>query len=177
MTDTTHSSPVKPPRPGEERLARDPAELAPDAGLVFIGHIETPWQTPDACPRNARASDATARVRLKPEYLPGLASIDSCTHVILLYWMHRARRDLIVQAPSFAKGAHGCFALRSPIRPNPVSLSVSELVERTDDGLIVRGIDCLNGTPLIDIKPYFARTDSVAGASVGWFEREDDGGS
>ena len=160
----------KPPRPGEQCLPNDPARMSFDAGVVFIGHIETPWPTSDDCPRNARVEDAVCQLHLKPEFRPGLASLETCTHVIILYWMHRARRDLIVQSPSFTQGVHGCFALRSPVRPNPISVSVSRLVECTPEGLSVEGLDCVNGTPLIDIKPYFARTDSVPDARVGWFD-------
>ncbi len=83
----------------------------------------------------------------------------------------QARRDLAVLAPGFADETHGCFGLRAPVRPNPVSLSVVQLLEMTGDGFLVRGLDCLNGTPLIDIKPYFATTDSVPDAQVRWRDR------
>jgi tRNA-Thr(GGU) m(6)t(6)A37 methyltransferase TsaA len=158
----------KTPRAGETALATDPATLAADAGIVFIGHVETPWKSRSECPRNSRGSREICRVVLKPDYLPGLKSVETCSHLVLLYWMHEARRDLIVQAPSFADTTHGCFALRTPVRPNPVSLSVVEFVGMTPDGFRVRGLDCLDGTPLVDIKPYFATTDSVPDAVVGW---------
>lgn len=167
MSDKT----AMPARAGEIQLARDPAALAADAGIVFIGHVETPWRTRGECPRNGRQSREACRVVLKPDYLEGLTSVETCSHLILLYWMHEARRDLIVQVPRFASKAHGCFALRTPVRPNPISLSVVERLDMTDDGFLVRGLDCLHGTPLVDIKPYFATTDSVPGAEVGW--RED----
>ena len=160
-----------PARPGEEAFGHDPAQGPFDAGLVFIGHVETPWATRAECPRNGRATDAVCRVRVKPEYRKGLKSVEECSHLILLYWMHKARRDLAVLAPGFADESHGCFGLRAPVRPNPVSLSVVQLLEMTEDGFLVRGLDCLNGTPLIDIKPYFATTDSVPDAQVRWRER------
>ncbi|WP_093807631.1 tRNA (N6-threonylcarbamoyladenosine(37)-N6)-methyltransferase TrmO [Stappia sp. ES.058] len=141
-----------------------------EAGLVFIGHLETPWETPQDCPRNGRASDAICHVHVKEPFREGLASVETCSHLYLLYWMHHARRDLIVQAPSFADSPHGSFALRSPIRPNPVALSVVELLAMRPDGFDVRGLDCVNGTPLVDIKPYFAGTDSIPHARVGWRE-------
>lgn len=164
MSDKT----AMPARAGEIQLARDPATLVADAGIVFIGHVETPWKVRQECPRNGRQSRETCRVVLKPDYLEGLKSVETCSHLILLYWMHEARRDLVVQAPSFASKAHGCFALRSPVRPNPVSLSVVERLVMTGDGFLARGLDCLDGTPLVDIKPYFATTDSIPGAEVGW---------
>ncbi|MBC00680.1 MAG: tRNA (N6-threonylcarbamoyladenosine(37)-N6)-methyltransferase TrmO [Rhodobacteraceae bacterium] len=167
----THPS-AKSPRPGEQKLAIDPAQMPQNAGIIFIGHIETPWKTTQDCPRNGRGSDALCRVHLRPAFREGLASVETCSHLYLLYWMHQARRDLIVQAPSFAARPHGCFALRSPIRPNPVALSVVELVAMRADGFDVRGLDCVDGTPLVDIKPYFPGTDSVPQARVGWREEE-----
>ena len=156
------------PRPGEIALDRDPAAQRPDAGLVFIGHIETPWTSRHECPRSGRRSDDLCKVHLKPDYAPGLASVGSCTHLILLYWMDKARRDLIVQAPAFDSVTHGVFALRSPVRPNPIALSVVDLVAIDGPTLTVRGVDCLDGTPLLDIKPYFPRNDSIPDAEVGW---------
>ncbi|WP_371328916.1 tRNA (N6-threonylcarbamoyladenosine(37)-N6)-methyltransferase TrmO [Stappia sp. TSB10GB4] len=172
MTDTCADEMMA--RPGEQAFDHDPAQGPFDAGLVFIGHVETPWTRRADCPRNGRGSDAVCRVRLKPEYRRGLKSVADCSHLILLYWMHQARRDLAVLAPGFASETHGCFALRAPVRPNPVSLSVVQVLEMTEDGFLVRGLDCLNGTPLIDIKPYFATTDSVPEARVGWRERLKD---
>lgn len=158
-------------RPGEIQLAQDPATTADDARLIFIGHVETPWTDRHQCPRRGKDSDAVCRVRLKTEFRPGLKSIESCSHLYILYWMHEAPRDLIVQAPAFDETTHGVFALRSPARPNPIALSVVKVVEVHDDGVSVRGLDCLNGTPLLDIKPYFPATDSVPDATVGWREK------
>jgi tRNA-Thr(GGU) m(6)t(6)A37 methyltransferase TsaA len=159
------------PRPGEQTLGKDPASLPIDAGLVFIGHIQTPWRDRHACPRSGGGSEEICTIELKPEFQEGLQSVESCSHLILLYWMHEARRDLIVQAPAFDSVPHGCFALRSPVRPNPVSLSVVKLISVEGNQLKVQGLDCLNGTPLIDIKPYFPRNDSVPDATVGWHEK------
>ncbi|WP_417669993.1 tRNA (N6-threonylcarbamoyladenosine(37)-N6)-methyltransferase TrmO [Roseibium sp.] len=156
------------PRPGEIALHKDPAEQPPDCGLVFIGRIETPWEDRHACPRRGAGSDTICTVQVDEQFAEGLKSLESCSHLILLYWMHEARRDLIVQAPAFDSVTHGCFALRSPVRPNPIALSVVELVAIEGRTLSVRGLDCINGTPLIDIKPYFAANDCVPEASVGW---------
>jgi tRNA (Thr-GGU) A37 N-methylase len=82
-----------------------------------------------------------------------LAGSERHSHLQILYWMDRARRDLLLQMPRGAEAPAGTFGLRSPIRPNPVASSLVALVEARPDGLIVRGLDCLDGTPLIDIKP------------------------
>jgi tRNA-Thr(GGU) m(6)t(6)A37 methyltransferase TsaA len=87
---------------------------------------------------------------------------------MVLYWMDRARRDLVVQVPAHYGTGRGTFALRSPVRPNPIALSVVKLLKVDGTRLEVVGLDCLDGTPLLDIKPYFASTDSVADAEVGW---------
>lgn len=158
-----------PIRTGEVEISPD--ELSQDAWLSFIGHIQTPFKTRQECPRNGRKSDEIAYIKLKEPFLPALKSIETCSHVIVFYWMHEAIRTLVQQAPKFADATHGTFALRSPNRPNPVSISVVELVEVMPDGLKIRYIDCLDGTPLIDIKPYFQQTDAVPEAEVGWFNK------
>jgi tRNA-Thr(GGU) m(6)t(6)A37 methyltransferase TsaA len=86
--------------------------------------------------------------------------------------MDRARRDLMLQSPRHYRERRGTFALRSPARPNPIALSVVRLLGIDHNKLTVVGLDCLDNTPLIDIKPYFASTDSVPDAQVGWHLRE-----
>jgi len=138
-----------------------------DAGVYFIGRIRTPWRRRDDCPKNARGSDAECVIELDPRYAAALDGVASCTHLVVLYFMDRARRDLLVQAPRHGE-RRGTFALRSPVRPNPIAMSVVRLVRIDGTKLTVVGLDCLDGTPLIDIKPYFASVDSVPDAVVGW---------
>jgi tRNA-Thr(GGU) m(6)t(6)A37 methyltransferase TsaA len=141
-----------------------------DAGLYFIGRIRTPWTRREECPKNARESDAVCTVEVDPRYAAALKGVESCSHLILLYWMDKSRRDLVLQVPRHYGEARGTFALRSPARPNPIATSVVTLLQVSDSRLSVIGVDCLDGTPLIDIKPYFASTDSVPDAVVGWHE-------
>ena len=93
-----------------------------------------------------------------------ILDIERCSHLIVLYWMDEARRDLIRQVPGHLGKPRGTFALRSPVRPNPIALSVVELLKVDGLRLTIRYIDCRDGTPLIDIKPYFATTDSIPDA-------------
>ena len=137
-----------------------------DAGIYFIGRIRTPWTRRDECPKNARGSDAVCTIELDPRYAAALEGVAACTHLVILYFMDRARRDLLVQAPRHGE-RRGTFALRSPVRPNPIAMSVVRLVGIDGTKLAVVGLDCLDGTPLIDIKPYFASVDSVPDAVVG----------
>lgn len=136
-----------------------------DAQLYFLGRIRTPWKTLAECPKSASVRrDVEAVIELDPRYAAGLKDIGLMSHLIVLYWLDRSRRDVIIQAPSHAPEPRGVFALRSPVRPNPIGLAVVELVAVDGPRLTIRNIDCLDGTPVIDIKPYFASLDSVPDA-------------
>jgi tRNA-Thr(GGU) m(6)t(6)A37 methyltransferase TsaA len=139
-----------------------------DAGLYFVGRIRTPWTRRDDCPKNARESDAVCTIAVDPRWAAALKDIETCSHVLVLYWMHEARRDLVLQVPRHYGAQRGTFALRSPVRPNPIAASVARLVAVDGPTLSVAGLDCLDGTPLLDLKPYFASTDAVPDAVVGW---------
>ncbi len=116
-------------------------------------------------PKNTAQSDAEGRVELDPRYAQGLKELQLYSHAILLYWMDKARRDLIEQVPAYLGHPRGTFALRSPVRPNPISVGVVEVVRIEGGTLVVRKVDCVDGTPLVDIKPYFASTDSIPSAT------------
>jgi tRNA-Thr(GGU) m(6)t(6)A37 methyltransferase TsaA len=139
-----------------------------DASLYFIGRIHTPWRTRAECPKNARESEAVCTIEVDFLWAPALTGLETCTHVVVLYWMDRSRRDLIVQVPRHYGTPRGTFALRSPARPNPIAMSVARLLKLEGNRLSVVGLDCLDDTPLLDLKPYFASTDAAADAVVGW---------
>jgi len=141
-----------------------------DASVYFIGRIHTPWKTRKDCPKNARQARETGVVctlELDPRYVPGLKDIERCSHLVVFYWMDRARRDLLVQVPGHLGKGRGTFALRSPVRPNPISMSVVKLIKIDGNRIDVVALDCLDGTPLLDIKPYYASTDSIPDAVTG----------
>jgi tRNA-Thr(GGU) m(6)t(6)A37 methyltransferase TsaA len=152
-------------RPGEVATQLPPSF---DAGLYFIGAIRTPWERREDCPKNARESEAVCTIDVDPRWQEALAGIETCSHIFVLYWMDRARRDLVVQAPRHYGEPRGTFALRSPARPNPIAVSVVRLLRVNNARLSVVGLDCLDGTALIDLKPYFASTDAAPEAVVGW---------
>jgi tRNA-Thr(GGU) m(6)t(6)A37 methyltransferase TsaA len=143
-------------RPGEMEIGL-PAQT--DAGVYFIGTIHTPWLSRDECPKRGNDDGPECSIIVDERWRDALAGIGEHRRIQVLYWMHRARRDLVLQAPRGAGRTFGTFALRSPVRPNPIASSVVELlaVERTT--LRVRGLDCLDGTPLIDIKPERGHAD------------------
>jgi len=138
-----------------------------DAGLYFIGRIRTPWTRREDCPKNARESDAVCTIEVDPRWIEALTGVETCSHLLALYWMDKARRDLVLQMPRHLGEQRGTFALRSPVRPNPIAASVVRLLNVDGTRLSVVGLDCLDGTPLVDLKPYFASTDAVPDAVVG----------
>jgi tRNA-Thr(GGU) m(6)t(6)A37 methyltransferase TsaA len=139
-----------------------------DAGLYFIGRVRTPWTQRKQCPKNARESEAVCVLEVEERFAPALALVETCSHLLVLYWMDRSPRNIVLQNPRHYGELRGTFALRSPARPNPIAASVVRLLEVDGAQLAVVGLDCLDGTPLLDIKPYFASTDSVPDAVVGW---------
>ena len=151
-------------RPGESRLSCDPADLDGDDHIVFIVRIRTPWNTRSECPKNlrqARERDSLATLEVDEVWRQGLDGLTSGEHAIILYWMHEARRDLIKQRPRHRLAATGVFSLRSPARPNPIALSIVRLlqVDAATGEISIDAIDCLNGTPLLDIKPWLGSVD------------------
>ena len=150
-----------------------------DAGLYYVGRIRTPWRHRSQCPKNAneaRAAGIECTIEVDERYAAALTDIGACTYLLVLYWMHQARRDLVIQTPRHHGGPRGTFALRSPVRPNPVAASVAELVRVEGNRLTVIGLDCLDGTPLIDLKPHFGPVDVVVDTTLGRYaEQKVDG--
>ncbi|WP_149537391.1 tRNA (N6-threonylcarbamoyladenosine(37)-N6)-methyltransferase TrmO [Siccirubricoccus phaeus] len=139
--------------------------------LAAIGHLETPWAKPGDCPRNGRQPDLLPECRavVLPEYQDGLLGLEGFSHLILLYWMHQAPPPKLRFTPPFDGEQRGVFATRAPFRPNPVALSVVRFLGFAAPGvLLVQNLDCITGTPLLDIKPYLPSTDAEPEASMGW---------
>ena len=137
-------------RPNEIAVQTEPPD---DARLRFIGCIHTPWTDRRDCPRQGSHDGPECRVELFEPWQPALQGLEAYGTIELLYWLDRARRDLVIQNPAHSSQTHGTFALRSPVRPNPIGTSLVRL-ERIEGGnLFVRGLDCLSGTPLLDVKP------------------------
>ena len=129
-------------------------EARRDAWLSFIGTIETPWTARGECPRQGdREAGPPCRLVLAAAWEPALEGIEESASLQVLYWMHEARRDLVRLAPRGGR-MRGPFALRAPTRPNPIASAVVTLVARHGRVLEVRGLDCVSGTPLLDLKPW-----------------------
>ncbi len=123
-----------------------------DAHLVFIGRIRTHWTSRRDCPRQGRRDGPICHIELFEAWAEALDGITQFSSLEVLYWLHLSRRDLIRQSPR-GGGSRGTFALRSPVRPNPIGSSIVKLEGVEGTTLRVRGLDCLDGTPLLDIKP------------------------
>lgn len=138
-------------RPGEEAVKTPPAF---DAGLWFIGRISTPWTRPSDCPRRGdRDEGPVCRIEVFEPWTAALRGVEELDLLQVLYFMNLSRRDLVRQNPRHSGELVGTFAVRSPVRPNPIASSVVRLVGMDASTLLVRGLDCVDGTPLLDLKP------------------------
>lgn len=140
-----------------------------------IGVIRTPFDTHSGAPRNPREADgARGRAEVDPAYAPGLQDLDGFSHVILLFHFHRSSGHELVLAPRGRKQERGVFATRTPRRPNAIGLSVVRLDRIEGNVLHVRDVDMLDGTPLLDIKPYLPSIDARDTATMGWLTEAPD---
>jgi tRNA-Thr(GGU) m(6)t(6)A37 methyltransferase TsaA len=159
-------------RLNEIRLNEVAVELpAPnDAGLIFIGRIRTPWANRLECPRQGRGDGPICRIEVDVRWQQALERIDEFARLEVLYWLHESRRDLVQQSPANDGTTRGTFALRSPVRPNPIGTTIAHLVSREGSVLLVRGMDCLDGTPLLDLKPDRTLFTPIAPPQAGDFQ-------
>lgn len=153
-----------PLRPGEIATALDPASQPGDAWLVFIGRARTPWLSREDCPKNLRETrerGGSAAIEIDEPWRAGLRDLVPGEAIIVLTWLDRARRDVLVQSPRHRGSIAGVFSLRSPVRPNPIGLHVVRLLTcDADTGrLEIDALDCLDQTPVLDLKPWRQSVD------------------
>ncbi len=130
--------------------------------LKTIGIIKSPYKTISDAPRQGRLVQTIGTIEIFPEFNEGLKDIEKRSHVILIYWLHQANRNTLVTPTPDSNIPMGVFSIRSPSRPNPLGICTTELIERKGNMLIVKGIDAIDGTPLVDIKPYIPKLDEVS---------------
>ncbi|MEM4472735.1 MAG: tRNA (N6-threonylcarbamoyladenosine(37)-N6)-methyltransferase TrmO [Archaeoglobaceae archaeon] len=135
-----------------------------------IGIIRSPYKTLEEAPHQGRFSNEIFEIHVFEEYSEGLKDLETCSHLIVLYWLHLADRNKLIAIPPHDRKEHGVFATRSPHRPNPIGFAVVELLERKGNVLKVRWLDAIDGTPVLDIKPYSKELDCVENAKIGWFK-------
>jgi tRNA-Thr(GGU) m(6)t(6)A37 methyltransferase TsaA len=135
-----------------------------------IGVIHSPFTEKDKTPIQASRSQAVGQVEVYPEFADGLKDIEALSHIYLLYAFHESQGYQLQVKPFLDNQEHGIFATRYPYRPNPIGISIVKLVSRKDNMLTVEGIDTLDGTPLLDIKPYVPDFDLRTDVHAGWYE-------
>jgi len=162
-------------RENEIRKAEVAVEMPPptDAGLVFIGRIRTPWTSRMETPRQGRSDGPLCRIEVFEPWVRALDSLAQFERIEILYWLHLSRRDLVMQSPANDGTSRGTFSLRSPARPNPIGTAIAHLVGIDGATVTVRGLDCLDDTPLLDLKPDRSLFRPIAPAQAGDFQVGD----
>lgn len=135
-----------------------------------IGMIHSPFTKKEKTPIQPSRSKAIGKVEVFPQFVEGLQDIEGFSHLILLYMFHLSTEYKMLIRPYLDDIEHGVFATRYPNRPNPIGLSIVQLVSRYENYLEVKGIDVLDGTPLVDIKPYLPKFDIRENVRAGWFD-------
>jgi tRNA-Thr(GGU) m(6)t(6)A37 methyltransferase TsaA len=152
------------------------AAAARALSLTPIGVIRSPHRDPGSTPiQPACAEGCRGEVEVFEPYATGLDDVDGFSHIHLLYWLHLSGPPALKVTPFLDDTPRGVFATRAPNRPNPLGLSVVRVVARRGRILVVDDLDVLDGTPLLDIKPYVERFDVRTATRGGWTERVDDG--
>ncbi len=136
--------------------------------LKPIGLIHSPYRSRKEAPRQGCKREEICRVEVFKEFAAGLKDIETFSHIILIYWLHESRGYSLTVIPSWDTKPHGLFTTRSPNRPAPLGLNVVELIAVEENVLKVRGLDAIDGTPLLDIKPYIPFIDEKDNVRLGW---------
>ena len=139
--------------------------------LKLIGIIHSTYKTTGEAPFQGRNSKEKAIMEVFPAFADGLKDIEQASHLIVLYWCHMAARDKLQTRTPYGPEIRGVFVCRSPSRPNPIAFCVAELIRREGNRLLVRGVDAVDGSPLLDIKPYFSDLDSLTGVLTNWYKK------
>ncbi len=140
--------------------------------LKPIGIIHSPYKTKEEVPIQAYLSDKVGEVEVFKKYEDGLKDIEGFSHIIIIYSFHKSKGYSLHVKPFLDDVSRGLFATRGPNRPNPIGISVVRLLERKGNILKIKGMDVLDGTPLIDIKPFVPRFDDREGVRFGWLEEK-----
>lgn len=137
-----------------------------------IGIIHSPFKEPKGTPiQSTAAKDIEGTIDIFPEYTDGLQDLDGFSHIILIYHFHLSKKAPLLIKPYMDSKPHGVFAIRAPSRPNPVGLSTVRLIGIEKNKILVRDIDIVDGTPLLDIKPYVPEFDTRKVVKTGWLEK------
>ncbi|MHA1136736.1 MAG: tRNA (N6-threonylcarbamoyladenosine(37)-N6)-methyltransferase TrmO [Candidatus Thorarchaeota archaeon] len=139
--------------------------------LKSIGVIRTPFKSSEDIPIQSSKSEVRGHVEIASEYLDALKSLDGFSHIILVYWFHRAKPPKMRMKPFLDSEEHGLFSIRAPSRPNPIGISTVKLISIEGTRLDIEGVDMLDETPLLDIKPFVPEFDNRSQATSGWLSK------
>ena len=143
--------------------------------LKPVGVIGSPYSAMNEAPFQGRFTEDESVIEVYDEFADALKDMETSRYLIVLYWAHLADRKTLQTVTPWGPEVRGVFACRSPSRPNPIQFCVVELLERDGSRLTVRGRDAVDGSYLLDIKPYSSRIDSIPDVHIGWFKDRDDG--
>ncbi len=137
-----------------------------------IGIIHTPYKDSKGMPIQGRfEKDITGQAEIFPEYKQGLKDIEGFSHIILIYYFNRSKDEKLISRPFLEDESHGIFAIRSPHRPNHIGFSIAKIKKVKGNTLTFSEVDILDGTPLLDIKPYVSHFDSRENVKNGWLDK------
>ena len=149
----------------------DPCENPESCTYIPIGIVHSPFSDITGMPiQPSGAQGIRGRIEIRQEFVAGLRDLEEFSHVILLYALHRCNGYSLEVTPFLDPQPHGIFATRSPKRPNAIGLSVVRLTGIQGTTLEIEDVDILDGTPLLDIKPYVPAFDAHCDAKAGWFD-------
>jgi len=132
--------------------------------LEPIGVIHSPFTSRGSTPRQGRGCCEQMQIEIYPRFVPGLGTMEGISHIWVLYWMDRAERDVLFAKRPDWDSPRPVFTIRSPARPNPIALSIGKVLEMSGGTITVTGLEALDGSPVLDIKPYVAELDCIPDA-------------
>ena len=137
-----------------------------------IGTIYSSFEKPEGTPiQFSGAKNSSGEIEIFPQFTDGLKDLNGFSHLILLFHFHLMKKPSLIVKPFMDDAEHGIFATRSPARPNPIGFSIVRLKEIKNNRLFIEDVDIVNGTPLLDIKPYVPEFDAVNAERTGWLEK------
>ena len=137
-----------------------------------IGFIHTPFKEPKGVPiQPVAGKDIEGKVEILPDYVEGLKDLEGFSHIILIYHLHLSKKASLLVKPYMDEKLRGVFATRAPSRPNPIGLSIVRLVKIKGNMIYIKDVDIVDGTPLLDIKPYVPEFDLREVNKIGWLEK------
>jgi len=139
-----------------------------------IGIIHSPYSTIENMPIQPKGSSMEGTILLDENFIDGLQDLKGFSHIYLLYSFHKVTKTKLLVTPFMDKQTRGVFATRSPLRPNHIGISIVKLKKIEENKVFVDGIDILNGTPLLDIKPYIEKFDAVKNSTSGWLQSNEE---